>query len=173
VFHAAYYIYLNSGFQETLSFEDWHIHLFRDYYMRTFSNSDTWFGMHHMEVAACFDLSHKRGDYWMSLVKGRLNIFAENMAIHCAQENIIVISDFKAQLLRYVNNEKSLLQFVSKKDGVKSGLQRLLSFFKYNIGAPSEAILIKRCKVFENNMCKAYYRLPKASSTATAALIIQ
>ena len=167
VFHASHYIYLISGFQETLSFEDWHIHLFRDYYMHTFSNSnqfcnsDTWFGMHQLEVAACFDLSRKRGDYWASLVKSRLSMFAENMAIDRDGENMIVISDFKAQLLKYVNNERSLLQFVSRKDGIERGLQRLLLFFKYNIGAPSEAILIKRCEVFEKNMCRAFRRLPK------------
>jgi hypothetical protein len=59
-------------------------------------------------------------------------------------------------MVRQVQNEETLLKFVSNKEGITKGVDRLFSFFKYNISAPQEIPLLRRCKYFESELCKAY-----------------
>jgi hypothetical protein len=79
VFHAAHYLYQNSSLNGSLSLEDWHIHLFRDFYMTMFSDANTWFGMDQMEASIRFNLSQKWGDQWVDFVKTKLQMVGMHM----------------------------------------------------------------------------------------------
>jgi len=59
-------------------------------------------------------------------------------------------------MVSQVKNEETLLRFVSNKQGITRGVDRLFSFFKYNISAPEEIPLLTRCRYFESELCKAY-----------------
>jgi hypothetical protein len=159
VFHAAHYLYQTSSLNGSLSIEDWHMHLFRDFYMKMFPNPNTWFGMNQMEAATRFDISQKWGDEWMSFITAKLQIVGINMENMYFKKDLTKISQFKDKVVRYVSNEQSLLNFFCSKEEAEHGLNRLLLFFKYNIGSPGEVILVQNCKVFEENMCRAYRKL--------------
>ena len=159
VFHAAHYLYQTSSLNGSLSIEDWHMHLFRDFYMKMFPNPHTWFGMNQMEAATRFDISQKWGDEWMSFITAKLQIVGINMENMYFKKDLTKISQFKDKVVRYVSNEQSLLNFFCSKEEAEHGLNRLLLFFKYNIGSPGEVILVQNCKVFEENMCRAYRKL--------------
>ena len=159
VFHAAHYLYQTSSLNGSLSLEDWHMHLFRDFYMKTFPNPNTWFGMSQMEAATRFDISQKWGDQWMSFLKAKLTIVGAEMENVYLKKDLTKISQFKDKVVKYVSNEQSLLNFFCSKDEAEHGLKRLLLFFKYNIGSPGEVVLFQNCKLFEANMCRAYRKM--------------
>jgi hypothetical protein len=165
VFHAAHYIYLTSRVNGSIEFEDWHLHLFRDFYMKTFPDANTWFGLNLREVSPMFNLSKKWGDQWLSLVKGRLDTIGGNMDSIYEFKPLYKISQFQDEITRHVSNERSLINFVCSKNKkidhrrVQEGLGRLLYFFKYNISSPREVILKNNCKLFEDDLCKVYQKL--------------
>ena len=159
VFHAAHYLYQTSSLNGSISIEDWHMHLFRDFYMKTFPNPNTWFGMSQMEAATRFDISQKWGDQWMGFITAKLQIVGVNMESMYFKKDLTKISQFKDKVVKYVSNEQSLLNFFCSKEEAEHGLNRLLLFFKYNIGSPGEVVLFKNCKLFEENMCRAYRKL--------------
>jgi hypothetical protein len=165
IFHAAHYIYLTSRVNGSIEFEDWHLHLFRDFYIKTFHNSNSWFGLSLGEVSSMFNLSQKWGDQWLNLVKGRLETIGGNMDSIYEFKPLYKISQFQDEITKYVSNERTLINFVCSKNKkvdhkqVQQGLDRLLYFFKYNISSPGEIILLNNCKLFEIEMCKVYQKL--------------
>jgi hypothetical protein len=157
IFHASQYLYEISSIKWLVDFEEWHLHIFREFYMEAYEeDSNTWFGMTQRHVSITFDLSRKNGPEWIDTVKTTMEYAGDALEKIYALKDFNKIQQFKDAMARQVKNEETLLRFVSNKEGITRGVNRLFSFFKYNLSAPQEIPLLTRCKYFESELCKAY-----------------
>jgi hypothetical protein len=156
IFHASQYLYEISSIKWLVDFEEWHLHIFRNFYMEAYEDSNTWFGMTQRHISITFDLSQKNGLEWVDMVKTTIEYVGDALEKIYALKDFNKIQQFKDAMVRQVKNEETLLRFVSNKQGITRGVDRLFSFFKYNISAPEEIPLLTRCRYFESELCKAY-----------------
>ena len=163
IFHAANYLFWRGTLKGSMSLESWHMHVFQPFYMRHYP-ATTWFGMSQGEAGAIFDFSRKDGAHWMQYITERLDTVV-GPALQTWAENEIKIGDiqeFKDRFARSVTGERKLLQFVAHKEGVQKGLERLLSFYLFNISGKTDELTLLHCKRFMSEMCKTYQRLSTA-----------
>lgn len=156
IFHASHYLYETSTMKSILPFHDWHLHFFRELYMSTFK-ANTWFGMKEGEAGLAFDLSKKNGDEWKSIVLSRMALFEGKLIDLYGMKDLIRIRSLNEKIKKNVWSEKTLLSFLSSKDSIEDGCERLLDFFKYNISlSVREKEKIESCKKFQRYLCSSY-----------------
>jgi hypothetical protein len=63
IFYGAVYMFERLNLSDLLLFTDWHLHVFRNFYMETYPKC-TWFGMTQEEVAVKFNTTKKEGLKW-------------------------------------------------------------------------------------------------------------
>ena len=169
-FHAAHYLYLHSTLRGALSFESWHVHLFRPYLMRAFPTPNTFFGLRQTEVASVFDLSRKDGALWERVLHKRLT--AVGMAMEreelqdaadddaAAKEPALLgkILQFEDRLAGAgVADEDALLHRLARMHGgVRPATHALLAFFRYNLaGGHSADFFLHQVTSLETAMVRA------------------
>lgn len=164
VFHASYYMYMTNSSYSVMTFEDWHIFIFRRLYMNhDFQRGDSWFGMRIDEVKLHFDLSKKRGEEWYSIVKSILDDFNASIELFQQRVDMNKIKTYKDSIMKMVRDEKGLLIFTIQKTqamgNVERGIEKYLSFFKFNIQHVSPRDLLRDCKLFEKELAREYRKL--------------
>ena len=162
-FHAAHYLYLHSTLRGALSFESWHVHVFRPYLMRTFETPNTFFGLRQTEVAAVFDLSRKDGAVWERILHKRLaavGLAMESQDRKAEDEPALLgrILQFEDQLAGAgVADEDALLQRMARMHGgMRPATHALLAFFRYNLaGGHSADFFLHQLASLETAMVRA------------------
>jgi hypothetical protein len=132
-------------------FSDWHLHVFRNYYMDTYPSGASWFGMTQQEASTKFDTTKKNGIKWCDHVTGfYLNPACEGIEkfIRSQVAIMVKIGQFKDMLLSNVVDEKTLFLFMSKKCGPKEGIQTLMQFFVRNFQDPRTTLMLARAQRF-------------------------
>lgn len=149
IFYAAVYIFERLRMADMILFNDWHLHVFRIFYMTTYAPR-TWFGMTQMEASITFDTTKKDGVQWCNAVTGMYMDAACDLVdtFFTKQVNMVKIGTFKDLLTAHVYDEKSMFILLSKKYGPKEGITTLLRFFMYNTEDPTSALLKARALRF-------------------------
>lgn len=149
VFYAAVYIYERLKMSDLMGFTDWHLHVFRIYYMSAYPAA-TWFGMTQQEAGVKFDTTRKEGLKWCDEVTGKYMDYAcegfENFFRSKVSQT--KINHFKSILLMRVHDEKTLFIYLCKKCGAKEGINTLMNFFMYNFENPRAILLLARAQAF-------------------------
>ena len=168
IFHSSYYLYMTNTLYGTMSFEDWHIFIFRKVYMREDKQrnwkGNTWFGLKMEESKLIFDLSKKRGLEWYSIISERMQSF--NITLTEFQEKIDVmkIYAYREMMLKYIKDEKMLIWFMVNKTAasknIEKGITEMLRFFKFNIQSVQHPRnLTDYCNRFEKELARDYRNL--------------
>lgn len=154
IFYASHYLYLTSSVKPFFSFEDWHIHFFREVYMDTFP-STTFFGLEERDVKSGFNLSRKEGDVWMDMILTRLTNFqATSLEPFYKTKDFDRIYALKGRINQMIFNEFTLILFLSSKASVEDGVARLLDFFSYHLSGSNHASrLLSQCIRFQKMLC--------------------
>ena len=149
IFYGAVYIFERLKLADIMLFTDWHLHVFRNFYMETYPEG-TWFGMKQDEATVKFDTTRKDGMRWWDLVQNDyLNSACDSHeAFFTANISMPKISQFKDLLLLNVFDEKTLFIFLCKKCGPKDGIHTLMNFFLRNFQNPRSILLIARADRF-------------------------
>jgi hypothetical protein len=160
VFHAANYMYFagGAGFQESLSLEDWHMHVFQPFYMARF-HAGTWFGVSEQEIAVRFDFARKDGKEWIAFVVERLTRETLPALLTWFETEVRVksIQDFKRKLSAAAKNEQALVRFVGHQGGIEEGLTKWLRFHLFQIS--TEPAVQQHSQKFIREMGKAFRTL--------------
>jgi hypothetical protein len=157
IFHAANYLFEGSRFKGAMTLEDWHLHIFRPFYMRSYA-FDTWFGMHQREIGTIFDFQHKHGLRWTVFVCSHL----EEAGQRLTELSVTSLTVFKENVLSCVHSERELLAFLAHKQGIAKGLRIYLAYFLFH--AQSETSLSRHCERFMHEMCKTFRQLPAVTT---------
>lgn len=149
IFYGAVYLFERLRMADLMLFTDWHMHVFRIFYMSTY-RSGTWFGMTQQEAGVIFDTTRKDGLKWCSTVSGRfLDVASKEVdAFFRTNVSTMTISQFKDILQLHVSDEKSLFIYLCKKCGVKEGVLAIMKYFLYNFETPRSLLLLTRAKRF-------------------------
>lgn len=150
IFYGAVYMYEKMRTADLMLFSDWHLHVFRNYYMGTYSNGASWFGMPHQQAAIKFDTTQKNGIRWCEHITSMyLDPACEGIETFFQKQiNMVKIFQFKDMMLTHVVDEKTLFLFLSKKCGAKAGIQTLMQFFLRNFEDPRSTLLQARAQRF-------------------------
>lgn len=154
IFYGAVYMYEKLRLAELMLFSDWHLHVFRNFYMANYSRegggSASWFGMAHQDAAIKFDTTRKNGIKWCEHITSfYLDPASEGVQSYFqSQVSLIKISQFKDMLLTHVVDEKTLFLFLSKKCGAKEAIQTLMQFFLMNFDNARSTLLHARAQRF-------------------------
>ncbi len=142
-FYASVYIFERLKMADTILFSDWHLHVFRNFYMEKYPEG-TWFGMKQEEAAVKFDTTRKDGmKWWDQVITDYLDVACElHDAFFSEKVSTLKISQFKEQLQLNVFDEKTLFVFLCKKCGSRDGIQTLMSYFLRNFQTPRSLLLI-------------------------------
>ena len=173
IFHASYFLYMNSSAKPFFTFEDWHIHFFRERYMDTYASS-TFFGLEEHEIQTYFNLSTKQGGVWIEMITTRLLEFQSSVL-----EPFYKIKDFdriytlKEKIERMIFNEFTLILFLSSKSSMDDGIARFLDFFSYNLQGANNATLTQQCIRFQKVLCSTVRqeKLNRRQQQAAAASV--
>lgn len=112
VFHVTYYIYLQSRARDVVSFEAWHVHCWRPYYMTHFA-ADSFLGMRQAEAGSFFDLSRKNGEVWQERVHARaMQVMDDLEAFTSPQELESVVRYEVLTTGAAIHSEGALLRFL-------------------------------------------------------------
>lgn len=159
IFHASFILFLRSTIQSSVSFEDWHIHFFREVYMKMYK-PDTFFGVKYIQIALIFDLTLKRGSDWILFIQSKLGEFENKLEKMYPMKDVNRIYYLNEKIQSEVHDEKSLVSFLCGKDSIEEGTERLLDFFKYNICRCSGNTKLKEsCEKFQSKLCTAFRRM--------------
>jgi hypothetical protein len=159
IFHASFILFQRSTIQNSISFEDWHIHFFRELYMKLYK-PDTFFGVKYIQIALIFDLSLKKGSDWTLFIQSKLIEFEKKLEKTYPMKDANRIYYLNEKIQSEVHDEKSLVAFLCGKDSIEEGTERLLDYFKYNVcQSPSNAKLKEACEKFQSKLCSAFRRL--------------
>ena len=150
IFYGAVYIFERLKLSELMLFTDWHMHVFRGFYMETYPMG-SWFGMKHEEAIVMFDTTKKEGAKWCDTTRRQyLDVACDLHEIFFKKQHnsILKISQFKDILRMNVYDEKTLFIFLCKKCGPKDGINTLMNFFMTNFQNPRSVLLIARAERF-------------------------
>jgi hypothetical protein len=151
VFHASRVLYEDSSMKAILSFEDWHIHLFRVCYMNEYK-SDTWFGCSENEIRKYFNLSEKRGAEWVEFINARIYQFNEKLMEYCSAKSSSSIFDVKSSMKKDVHNERTLLAYICRKHSFDEGVDRFLCYFEYCVISSNNRKILKSFTEFKKEL---------------------
>ena len=159
IFHAAHYIYLTGStfVSGSLSFEAWHVYVWRDLYLSRYEPS-TFFGMHQAEAGGIFNIFQKKeGASWVRYLMKKLRAIAQKGPLMVVEMKID-LDNLKLQMQtasKTVQNERTMLHFACTKhrddflrnsksrleavppihslsSPLEAGVKSWLSFFRYN-----------------------------------------
>ena len=150
IFYASVYIYEQLMLKDVILFLDWHIHVFRMYYMTQYSESGTFFGMPHSRASLTFDTTLKSGPLWCEIVQNEyLHKAAKDLEVYFRDKvDVMKIFEFKEFFRAHIQSEKTLFCFLSKRAGVNEGVNSIMSFFMYNFQGPASTLLHTRGAFF-------------------------
>lgn len=150
VFYGAVYIFERLKMYDLMTFADWHLHVFRNFYIATYPPA-TWFGMTQQEAGVKFDTTKKEGLKWCEIVQGQyLDSACEVVDAFFKSEKVSMskIEHFKNILLLHVHDERTLFIFLCRKCGAKGGINALMKFIMYNFENPRSILLLARVQAF-------------------------
>jgi hypothetical protein len=149
IFYGAMYLFERLNVSDLMNFTDWHLHVFRLFYMSNYPNG-TWFGMTQQEAGIRFDTTRKDGLKWCKLVTGHyLDSACENLDAYFRDHvSTLKITQFKNIMQMYVYDEKSLFIFLCRKCGARDGIQAIMRYFIYNFDNPRSILLLARAQRF-------------------------
>jgi hypothetical protein len=121
----------------------------------------TWFGMSQSEAAAIFDFSHKRGAQWVEIVTEKLESNVLPALERWAEQEISLnsIQNFKDRFFTSVNSEKRLMKFVAHKEGTQKGLEKLFSYYLFNVSGKTDLVVLEHFRRFMKELCKVLLSL--------------
>jgi hypothetical protein len=184
VFHASYYIYLNSSARDILAFETWHVHCWRPYYMARYA-ADSFLGLRQAEAGPLFDLSRKNGARWQEQVHARAMQVMDGMEVCYSERELEAIVRFEeATTAAAIQSEANLLRFFVKLEATKqrerqrrqwhplpqwfaspvgggterAALTHWTAFFRYNLSGA--AFQQGQCEVLIRELIKALHPPP-------------
>ena len=148
VFYAALLLYDRLLLKDVMLFIDWHMHVFRVFYMGETARG-TFFGMDLTQATLTFNTTRKAGAIWCSVVEHHMEAVRDKLdAFFRSSLNLRQVLRFKEAMTLYVNNERALFCFLSRKAGVRSGIKSIMSFYMYNFKESRALLLHMRGKLF-------------------------
>jgi hypothetical protein len=150
IFYGAVYMFERMKMADLMLFTDWHLHVFRNFYMATYPNGASWFGMTQEQAAIRFDTTKKDGLRWCNHVIGSyLETACKSIEeFFRKQVSLIKISQFKEMITTHVTDEKTLFLFLCQKCGPKEGIQTLMQYFLRNFEDPRSTLMQARAVRF-------------------------
>jgi len=159
IFHVSLILFHRSTIQNSISFEDWHIHFFREAYMKMYK-SDTFFGVKYIQIALIFDLTLKKGRDWVLFVQSKISEMEKKLEKMYPMKDVNRIYYLNEKIQSEVHDEKSLVAFLCGKDSIEEGTERLLDYFKYSVcQSPANLKLKVACEKFQSKLCTAFRRM--------------
>jgi hypothetical protein len=163
VFHAAYYIYLQSSARDLLSFEAWHVHCWRPYYAARFA-ADSFLGMRQAEAGPFFDLTRKKGEAWQERVHARTMQVMDGLEAFYSPEEFEAIVRFEeATTAADIQSEGSLLRFLMHVEARRRRRRARASTF-----SSSASLLLLLPRWLEEPQQQAAPHMPSLEKTAVA-----
>jgi hypothetical protein len=150
IFYGAVYMFERMKMADLMLFADWHLHVFRNFYMATYPPGASWFGMTQQQAAIKFDTTRKDGVKWCEHIMGMFLHPACQMIeeFFRKQVSLVKISQFKDMITTLVMDEKSLFIFLCRKCGPKEGIHTLMQYFLRNFDEPRTTLLQARAMRF-------------------------
>jgi hypothetical protein len=166
VFYAGVMLYERLRMKDTMLLVDWHMHVFRVFYMQEVP-ACTFFGMQHAQVAVTFDTTRKSGLVWCELLEQHMQWAHDKLETFMRTSvNMRQVARFKDAVSLYVTTEKSLFHYLCKRAGVRGGVEAIMSFYMYNFKDPRAKMLQTRGQLFIKDMIREVGRDMQGSATA-------
>lgn len=149
VFYGAWYIYHTKRLKDTISpFIQWHMHVFRDYYLCQFhkGGGGTWFGMSLVDAGNTFDATRDdSATSWLAVVSERLEACADGAcAFMYGHTDFNAIAKFQAAVRSNVSNELTLFLFCCHHLNTMEAIEIMLAYFIFNAQDPMCLLLRRR-----------------------------
>ena len=110
-----------------------------------------------------FDFTRKDGARWVEFVTEKLHDHVLPRLEAWAEKEIRVhsIQNFKDNLQRNVASERQLVRYVSQREGVQKGLERLYAYYLFNISGKTEYAELAHCRRFISELGKTFKQQQK------------
>ncbi len=176
IFYASVILYERLLLKDIMLFVDWHMHVFRLFYMKEVPRG-TFFGIDHSKAAIVFNTTRKAGPVWCSVVEHHLHSARDKLeAFLSANVSMRQVARFRDTVTARIHTEKALFCHLCQRVGVRDGVKSIMSYYLYNFKDPRSILLHTRGKLFMQEMIQALLKeLPsqKASGSSSELLSLR
>jgi len=165
IFYAGVILYERMRMKDIMLLVDWHMHVFRVFYMQEVAHA-TFFGMKHHQVAVSFDTTYKAGPVWCSIVEHHLEWAKDKLETFMStQLNMRQVTRFKDTMSLYISTEKALFSHLCRRAGARHGVESIMAYYMYNFKDPRAMLLYTRGKLFKKEMIRAVDKEMRSASS--------